>query len=207
MQGLAFTDDSTIRVSGSFNLKLPLEEVAYASQDAHVGFSVEVSTTTDDLDTIIKAAQQLRAELTAAAKLAVFAELGVNFKESDIGVLSPDLSGFQAASKPATGGGRKPAVGSGGSSARRGAQSGDRPAPKASAADRDSLDRYDVRLPNGRNATIVDQRPLKESGQYKPTAPDFKVDEPNGQGFWLYQKDGSTNDDITGWLEDNGVPW
>jgi hypothetical protein len=37
----------------------------------------------------------------------------------------------------------------------------------------------------------VDQRPVKQPlGPYSAKAPDFKVDEPNGEGYWIKDQTG-----------------
>ena len=197
-------DDGKVTISTAYSLKVPSEDVAFASQDTHVSMSVEGRITSDDLAVVFKDAQAIRADLDAQVKLAVFASLGLGFKESDIGVLAPDLGNFRAAEKPAAksygGGGKtfgKPSGGGGSFTSRNGGPGGD-------PAKYDNLPKYQVTVA-GKSVTIQDQRSLKASGSISAKAPDFKVDEPRGQGFWLTQQDGSTNSELAEWLSSEGV--
>ncbi len=58
--------------------------------------------------------------------------------------------------------------------------------------------------PDGDDVTLIDIRPKKQSGQYKETAADFKVDGQN-VSFWLFDKEGNPNNDTIDWLLDQGV--
>lgn len=192
--------DRVVRISASYGIKLPSKDVAFASEDVHISISEEGAIPDDaDRAVVLKEAQERRAELMAEAKLAAFGELGVDFKESDTGVLTPDLSNFKAASKPASGGGGK-GYGKGGGSKggyKRGSGSS---SSRGGGNPYANLPRHE--LSDGQ--TLLDLRPRKEKGEVSEKAADFKIDGKN-ESFWLYGQDGTPNGDTIEWLIGEGV--
>jgi hypothetical protein len=62
--------------------------------------------------------------------------------------------------------------------------------PKASKEQVAALPRVHMDFGDGLKV-YIDQRPLKAQGIYAATAPDFKVDQPQGQGYWIKEKNGT----------------
>lgn len=176
-------ENGKVKVSGSYSLKIP-GAVNYSSEDAYVGLSVEFDSE-GDATALLTASRPLEADLVREAKLAVFAQLDVDFVEDDDGILRPKLKAATPA--PAAKAAPKPSGGGGGGQ-------GTFAPPKASKERVATLPKFVADFGNGPNL-YRDQRPLKEDNTYAATAPDFKnVEDPNDV-VWLYFKDGGVNQD------------
>jgi len=177
------------KVAVGYSLKVPAS-AAYSSEDAHVSYSLEFDVTGKTVEEITEALEALEVQLHVNAKLAAFAQLGVDFETGPSGVLSPVIKATPG------GGGQAAAVG-----AKPYAPSGQKFAPPKAA---------------GRNLPVVvlggtayfDQRVLKTDGTYKAGAADFKsVEKFDGdhKQLWIIDRDGSTNVGVTEMMAASGV--
>jgi len=171
--------ETTLRVSFSYGIKV--NRGNFQSENANVSFSVEEPLTPlATNEDIVRRASDLESLLEGGVKLATFTSLNLAFSEKD-GVLSPvlDVSAIPVAAAA-------PAQQRGGySGGQNQAPSKISTAPKVSADLGKGLIEY------------YDARPLKEAGEYKPNAADFRSVSKQGDGtfdsVWLYQKDGTPN--------------
>ena len=196
-------EGTTARVSVGYSLKVP-HEVDYATEDAHVSFSVEFPLNGEPIDVVLGQLEGVQAQLMNSVKLATFTQLGVEFEMSETGVVAPSL---KARPKKAAAPARQAAPrqgGGGGSASYRGAGAGggrqQYAPPKAAGRNLDTVVIEGI--------TYYDQRPLKDDGTYAPGAADFKsVEKINGQQkqLWLYSKDGALNDGVADMLESAGI--
>lgn len=199
-------DEAVIRVSGSYGLKTP-GAVEYTSEDFHASISIEVPSS-GEMEQIEEEIFDLYSRLATNAKLAVFTQAGVEYEETADGVLAPKASSLQAM-KAAQGGGRTapaaaPAPQAQAPRPQQQQGAGNYGPPKAGGRLAE-MPRYPVSLPDGTAAILIDQRPLKQDGTYKPGAADFKVDAKGGASFWVGKKDGSPNTDTVQWLASQGI--
>lgn len=183
-------ENGTLRVSAGYSLKVP-GSADYSSEDAHASLSLEAQVDGDDvkLSDVIEQAKLLYATLAQSAKIAVFAQLNVEFDTTDTGLLRPIIKGSAPAPKrtaPATNSQPK--------------QQQQYAPPKA--------DTSDLPIVTIDGVQYRDQRPLKADGTYKPGAADFKsVDKVNGRfaQLWLADKNGNQNAEVVAALERSGV--
>lgn len=175
---------SSLRVSAGYSTKIP-HEVDYAMNEAHVGLSIEATVTdVEELEEIEAQAIEIQQQLHTTAKLAVFAQLGLEYETTPSGVLVPQIEAPKRAKKSSGGSRKSSSNGSGGGGFTK---------PKANLSELDQIE-----LPWG---TYYDCRPLKEDGTYKSGAADFRAvefDDVEGgyQQLWLYNKDGSPNGEV-----------
>ena len=187
--GVTITD-GLVRVNAGYSLKLPTS-IKFSSEDQHAGVSVEYALPDGaEFEDVKRQAEELQGSLATSCKLMVFAQLGVDFEEAAEGVIKPKLNGAVAQSSnvvpinqaPSGGGNNYPPRG-----------------PSKTA----NMPR--INLPDG--TVLIDLRPLKADGSYKPTAADFKEADGgrNAKSFWLYQKDGAVNQATAELLASAGI--
>jgi hypothetical protein len=185
---------ATLRVSAGYSLKVPAA-AAYSSEDAHAGISVEAEVSeVENLDDLMKQAELLQADLYAAAKLTVYAQLGVDFTVDDTGAVRPKL---EASAPKAT----AAAVPQGGGAPRGGGGQGGQFKPPA--------DRSNLPVVMLGGVAFYDQRPLIASGEFKPRAASFRSVQKGADGQydnkWLTDKDGNPNADVVAMMQEAGI--
>lgn len=162
-----------VRIQASRSLKVPTN-VAFSSQDATVGISIEFDAT-GDLEAVKDRALVEQSRLAADVLLAVATQLGVELSEVD-GVLTPVVAPGPA----------KPEAAKRNYSPRAPRGSGSGGAGKFN----DPI--FNVELLDGTEVDVKDFRALKASGKFKPTAPDFAPTD-GGNGWYVENRDGTIN--------------
>ena len=188
-------ESGTLKVSFGYGLKLNRGD--YQSEDAHSSVSMEFDIEGDPV-AVLEEAIAVESKLAQHAKLAVFAELGIeSFTEVKEGVLAPKLPTPPAAapSQPSTAGvgAKKNYAPFGG-----GGQGGGQFAPPKA-----DLTQQPVVALFGK--AYYDQRSLKADGTYKQGAADFRSVADRSDQLWLAGRDGTVNADVAAELEKAGV--
>jgi hypothetical protein len=188
-------EGTVAKVAVGYSLKVP-GAADYSSEDAHASYSVEFDISGKTFDQVQEELEAIQAQLHTNAKLAAFAQLGVEFDTSTAGVIQPVIKTRPKAAK--TGGGYTPK-------------------PQAQGGGGGGFVRTPPKVANSDKPVVVlggvayyDQRPAKESGTYKEGAADFKsVNTIEGRysQHWIINKDGSVNEQTTGLLEEAGVAY
>lgn len=193
---------ATLRVSVSYGMKVPVEGVEYASQDAHISYSIEDEIPNNlTKEQQAKQAEDLRRTLESGVKLAVFSALDVGFQD-DGGVLRPVVTvqeiPHRAAPPP------------------RPAPSAPQAAPQTGSDGSGGRDLPVVTFDYFRNGSAIqfyDQRPLKLSGKFNERAPDFlsvkEFKQRDGSmkpiPIWITGRDGSINERTKELMDSAGV--
>lgn len=187
-------ENGKMRVSAGYSLKVP-HEVQYASQEAHIGLSLEFDVDGES-SAILAQGEGLEAAIAQQVKLAVFAQLGVDATDGPNGIVMPALTAPARNAAPATPKGSFTPKGSGGGGG--GSQYGP---PKADVTQQPVVTFDDG---NGVHA-YYDLRSLKADGTFKPNAADFRsVSDGTKKQVWLRGKDGSVNARVASSLEAMG---
>lgn len=223
-------ENGTVRINAGYTLKLPSRDVTYASEDTHLGASIEFALDDDvEFEALADQIIDLEAQLAAEVKLAVFAQMGVQPTEIGDNILAPDLSDFKPAEKGSSKGkggrsqgrtGNRSGNGRGGksnggsrSSRTNGGsnRSAGRPA-KQTSTDRSELPIVTLEGDIGWQGEYLeatefyDQRPLKRNGDFSPRAADFQ--QVDGKlSVWITDRDGFANDIVLDALDDAGVEY
>lgn len=170
-----------IRVNSSFSVKVP-GAAPYSSVDKNAGISLEWDAPDGaDLEALVDAALRLEARLDTEVKLAVATHLGLELGEDGIPVIPVTAAPARAASTNR----------SGGSNYRGGNRGG------GNGGNRTYNDPVFTVDYLGESVQVKDQRGLKASGKFKPSAADFKIvgGAQDGQGIWLINKQGYSDAD------------
>ncbi len=198
----------TIRVSSSYALKVPLEGVDYAMEDAHTSFSYEVPIPAGVTDpaTLASALVELHATIKDGVKLATMNELDVAFTTTGDGIVRPVITvpGIPVAS-PVPAAPAQPPVEPSVTADQQPVAPVVVPvtptAPVAGGAPAVGGGTVVADFGFG-ELTYYDNRPKKLAGQYKPNAADFKskdaVPANNGQphAVWLSFPNGGANHEM-----------
>lgn len=194
-------EEGTLKVSAGYSLKVGLPN--YSSKDAHASYSIDVDVTDVESELAIDMGGKLYDQLTNAAKLSVMATLGLEAEVDDDGVLQPKLGAPQAAPAPAP----APVPYSGG-----GSQSYTNPNPQPSGnggfapkANLDAEPRFTADLDGKGVTTWIDLRGVKQRGDFKPTAADFRDAANAKHQVWLTDKQGNVKASVAQALQAAGV--
>ncbi len=192
-------NNGKVRVSAGYSLKVPLE-AQYATNDAHFALSIEFDTEGDST-AVIAQAERLEADLAAQVKLAVFAQLGVDFREDQNGMLQPVVTPQAATGTTPQ---AQSAPQSGSAPTRQGGQGGSYGKPKADVTKQDIVTFHHR---EGLHA-FYDLRSLKADGTYKQGAADFRsVSEGTKRQVWVRNKEGQLNDEVASALSQAGIDY
>jgi len=188
-------EGTVAKVAVGYSLKVP-GDADYSSEDAYAGYTVEYDISGKTFDEVQEELEAIQAQLHTNAKLAAFAQLGVEFTTSPSGVIQPVIKTRPKA--PKTGGYRPQAQGNGSG----GGGQYPRTPPKVANSDKPIVKLGGI--------PYYDQRPAKESGTYKPGAADFKSVNKIDDRFlqhWIIAKDGSYDEQTTALLDEAGVAY
>lgn len=192
--------DGTLRISAGYSLKVP-SSVKFATEDAHMGLSLEFDVEGDATAIVDGSAPALQAHLANAVKFAVFQQLGVEFETDESGVLHPVLSEPVQAPAPVP----AAAPASAQNPLPRNSQSGGGQPYTPPKADVTRQPAFIADLGEGL-IEYYDLRSLKESGVFKPRAADFRPTRKGaGNQVWLTNKDGTPNEVVVAGLQAAGV--
>lgn len=185
-------ENGKLRVSAGYSLKKP-HDVQYASEEAHMGLSLEFDVDGES-SAIIAMGEGLEAALATQVKLMVFAQLGVEANDTG-GIVSPKLVAPARQQTTAPAAAPRPTPTSGG-----GSGSGQPYTPKVS---RETIQAQPVVVLNGE--AYYDLRGLKRDGSFSPRAADFRsVQNGTKDQKWLTSKDGVVISDVANALQAGG---
>lgn len=200
--GASYSGSHDVEVEVSFGSTkgLPNYSSERADQRIRMTLSLSGETVEDQLNELVKYENILHNHLVYAVAEA----LGLEAALSEGGIVSlvfpeapPPAQPLATPTPPPGGGGG----GSGGGG--RGAP------PKVSREDYAALPRVHMDVGGTGLKVYVDQRSVKAppigNGPYSIKAPDFKVDEPDGDGVWIYNADGTVNFDTAQAMAAAGV--
>jgi hypothetical protein len=187
-----------IEVSFGATKGLPNYSSERADQRMRMTISVAGETVEDQLNELVKYESIMHNHLVYAVAEA----LGMEAALSEGGIVSlvfPDPPPAQQLAPP-----QPPAQSQPGGQPQGGGGGRGSGPPKASREEYAALPRVHMDMGDGLKV-YVDQRPLKVAGKYSGKAPDFKVDEREGAGYWIYDANGTLNYNVSTAMANAGV--
>jgi hypothetical protein len=175
--------DIELEVSFGSTKGLPNYSSERADQRIRMTISIDGDTVEEQLNELVKYENILHNHLVYAVAEALQLEAGLS-EGGHVSLIWPEPPA-PAAAAPVAPQPSAPAPQGGGG----GSGAGPRTPPKATKEEYAALPRLHMDMGDGLKV-YVDQRPLKLAGKYQATAPDFKVDQRDGQGYWIKDQNG-----------------